>query len=255
VGLEATCNVRYEERTANGRALLESDVLLFRGDFKLSIPHTDMSGVEAENGELKVTFPGGVAVFELGPAAERWAEKLRSPRSLVDKLGVPEGGRVAVINLEDAELISQLEERAADVAEHAAPPDTDLILWRLDRREELSEMDSLMKCLRPGGAIWVFRQREGGRVSEGMVRSTASNIGMVDVKVLRYSDELTAVKLVSRKGYRGPELGSGGGGGGGGGSQGGGGGSQGGGGGQGKSRRRRKRSGAAPGGPPSAPRA
>lgn len=238
MGLEATCNLKYEDRTANGRALLETDVLLFRGgDVKLSIPHADISAIETIDGELRVTYPGGIAAFELGPAAEKWAERLRSPRGIVDKLGIPDGGRVAVINFDDAEILAQIEQKASDFAEYAAPPDSDLILWRVDRREELSEMDSLMKSLRPSGALWVLRSRDGSRVSEGMIRQTAHNIGLVDVKVLRLTEEITGLKFVSRKGYRG--------GGGGGGNMGGGGGdnTHGGGGGGSKSRRRRKRGG------------
>jgi hypothetical protein len=236
VGLEATCNVKYEERTVNGRALLETDVLLFRsGELKLSIPHAEISAIEAADGELRVTYPGGVAAFELGPAAEKWAERLRSPRGLLEKLGIPEGGRVAVINYDDPEVLAQIEQKVADFAEYAAPPDSDLILWRVDRREELGEMDSLVKSLRPSGALWVLRSREASRVSEGMIRQTAHNIGLVDVKVLRLSDEITGLKFVSRKGHRG--------GGGGGGGMGGGDGAHGGGGGGGKSRRRRKRGG------------
>ena len=33
----------------------------------------------------------------LGPAAEKWAAKLSSPKSLVEKLGVKPGSRVATV--------------------------------------------------------------------------------------------------------------------------------------------------------------
>lgn len=120
-------------------------------------------------------------------------------RTLLQKIGIGPGSRVAVINFEDPELIAQITELAADFVEHAAPPDSDLILWQITHRDELEELDSLMKSLRPEGVLWVVRPRTGGRVSEEMIRQAALAIGMVDVKVLRFSEQLTGVKLVIRR--------------------------------------------------------
>ena len=38
--------------------------------------------------EAHCTVRYGEATFELGPKAERWAERIRNPKSLLDKLGV-----------------------------------------------------------------------------------------------------------------------------------------------------------------------
>ncbi len=87
MGAEVQCTAHYQRRASEGRARLESDALLFRGGFRLAIPFATVTAVEACRGRLKVTFPGGVATFELGPRAGRWAQSIRAPKRLVDKLG------------------------------------------------------------------------------------------------------------------------------------------------------------------------
>lgn len=47
MGLEAVCVAHYGESVSEGRALLESSDLRFRGDFRLTIPFTEMRSVAA----------------------------------------------------------------------------------------------------------------------------------------------------------------------------------------------------------------
>ena len=44
--------------------------------------------VRDAKGKLHVDHEGGTAVFDLGPDAAKWAERIRSPKSRIDKLGV-----------------------------------------------------------------------------------------------------------------------------------------------------------------------
>lgn len=68
---------------------------LFRGTFRLNIPRKSITKLDAANGTLRVTFPEGTATFELGATAVRWAARIKNPPSLLDKLGVKPGMRVA----------------------------------------------------------------------------------------------------------------------------------------------------------------
>src|SRR5688572_6776367 len=109
MGSESSCSLRVGGKRISGKALLETDHIIFRGiEGKISIPRADVQRVEAEAGDLSVTYSGGTAVFELGPLAERWAEKIRNPRGLLDKLGVKEGCRVAVLGVRDESFLKQL---------------------------------------------------------------------------------------------------------------------------------------------------
>ena len=73
---------------SQGKALLETSELIFRGDFRLVIPFKEIQELRAEDGVLAVRFLEGEARFEIGARAAKWAEKIRNPPGRLDKLGV-----------------------------------------------------------------------------------------------------------------------------------------------------------------------
>src|SRR5918999_3684250 len=98
MGAEAKCTLTFGKTRADGKALLETDALIFRGgEVRLSVPYKKMSGVEARAGALRITFEEGVAVFAIGDAAEKWAAKILNPPSRLDKLGVKPAHMVLVL--------------------------------------------------------------------------------------------------------------------------------------------------------------
>jgi hypothetical protein len=80
VGAEAQCAVTFNKRTSTGKALLETNELIFRGDFRLKIELASITALDASAGTLKVTWPGGVAAFVLGDRSTAWADKIRNPK-------------------------------------------------------------------------------------------------------------------------------------------------------------------------------
>ncbi len=69
-----------------GVAHLETDELIFRGEFKLTIPYATIANASAAMGRLTITFDGGNAVFELGEeTADHWAEQIPATASEVDE--------------------------------------------------------------------------------------------------------------------------------------------------------------------------
>lgn len=62
MGREARCRAEFNDQVAEGKALLETDELVFRSsDFKLRIRFADMVSVGAAEGRLEVSFPEGKA--------------------------------------------------------------------------------------------------------------------------------------------------------------------------------------------------
>ncbi len=59
MGKELTCTVCFDKQESTGKALLETNELLFRGDFRLKIALREIKSVKAVNGELLIDFPGG----------------------------------------------------------------------------------------------------------------------------------------------------------------------------------------------------
>ncbi len=91
MGQELDCRMQYQRRTLAGKAYLEGDHILFRGDERLKIAIKDLESVTARAGTLHLDFPGGPASLELGDAAEKWARRILHPPTRADKLGIKPG--------------------------------------------------------------------------------------------------------------------------------------------------------------------
>ena len=63
VGQEVNCKLRLGKKVAEGRALLESLELIFRGpDLRVKIAFREMSSIEAKDGWLRIRYPDGAVV-------------------------------------------------------------------------------------------------------------------------------------------------------------------------------------------------
>jgi len=197
MGAESNCTVHFDGQRSQGKALLETDNLIFRGAFRLSIPRKAITKLDADGGTLRVTFPDGTAVFELGPTAAKWAEKIRNPPSLLDKLGVKPGMHVAVIGLDDATFLEQLEGRTPNVAHRTPKKNTEIIFFQANTVAGLARLAKLRDYLTPTGAIWVIHTKgKGAAFKDVDVFAAAKKAGLVDVKVASFSATHTAEKLV-----------------------------------------------------------
>src|SRR3954451_19369024 len=112
MGQELRCTARHDGRSSAGRLLLETDELIFRGDFRLVVPYRSVSRVRAQDGVLGLAFAAGTAEFDLGEQAERGAKRISNPKSRLDKLGVKPGQRVAVLGIADEDFGAELAARA-----------------------------------------------------------------------------------------------------------------------------------------------
>ena len=184
------------ESASEGKLLLETSELIFRGDVRLRIPFREIDDVTVEGGALAITWRGGQATFELGADAEQWARKIRNPRGLLDKLGVQPGMRVAVLGVEDEGFLSRLRERTPEIALEPRP-DADLVFYEADAIEDLARLTELRSRIKDNGAIWVVSPKgKGALVKDVDVIAASRIVGLVDTKVVAFSDTHTALKLV-----------------------------------------------------------
>jgi hypothetical protein len=193
MGAEASCTLRFKGRTSAGRARLETDVLEFRGgDVRLSMPFKQMSKITARAGTLSVTVPEGTASFELGAPAARWAEKILHPRSRLEKIGVRPHWRASAIGVDDCGFLDQLERAVAELTIGRLARDRDAIFFGATDVSQLQRLAKVKTLVKPNGAVWVIRPKGRPEISEGAVRAA----GLVDVKVVSFSDTHTAEKFV-----------------------------------------------------------
>jgi hypothetical protein len=121
-----------------------------------------------------------------------------STRPLIDKLGVKPGGRVAVLALDDPGFLDLLATRTRDVFLGRRRTDLDQLFVRFDRREDLPRLGGHKRFIAKDGAIWALWPKGSKAINENDVRDAALDVGLVDVKVVSFSQELSALKLIYR---------------------------------------------------------
>ncbi|MCU1273448.1 MAG: hypothetical protein JWO48_879 [Bryobacterales bacterium] len=197
MGQEKTCKLRLGKKLTEGKALLESEELIFRGkDLRLKIPFRQMSAIEAKDGWLRLNFSEGAAAFELGGHAAKWAEKIRNPKSLIDKLGIKPEHRVSVLGVRDEAFRRELQSRTGNASDFKVASDSDMIFLAADTTDDLSRMRALQASLKSNGAIWVVYPKGQKHITEAGVLAAGKQAGFVDVKVASFSPTHTALKFV-----------------------------------------------------------
>ncbi|MGH7438856.1 MAG: DUF3052 family protein [Polyangiaceae bacterium] len=197
MGLEAECTVRVGRKTSAGKAQIEGEVLVFRGDFRLELPFASMKDVGTEGDALVVKTADQEARFELGaPVAERWARLITEPKGLLEKLEVGHDARVAVVDIHDSLFVQALRERTANVAEGRVPDGAPIVFFGAENRDALRKIPLLRARMDQKGAIWVVRPKGSKAIAEGDVFDAAKTAGLVDTKVVSFSKTHTAHKCV-----------------------------------------------------------
>ena len=196
MGLEAECTARFAGQEGAGKAHLDTAKLDFRGAFKLSIPFAAMKVVEAKRGVLRIRTAKGELELDLGKAADVWYLKIRYPKGRLDKLGVKVGHRVALVALDDAGFEGELRERTPDVTVGKPKKDSDVIFYGARAKKDLQRLASFEASMKRDGSLWVIRPKGVKEITERDVYEAGKAAGYVDVKVVSFSDTLTAEKLV-----------------------------------------------------------
>jgi hypothetical protein len=200
MGQETRCYVRHGGQRVEGKALLETDEVIFRGELRLKIPLRGVKEAETADGELRLRYlvdgAPDEATFELGsPTAERWAKRILNPPSLLDKLGIKAGQRVLLAGRFDKDFSKALVDYGADVSQ-APRPENDVIFFEANAKDDLAELAPIQALLKRNGAIWVIRPKGSPAISERDVMHGGKAAGLVDVKVARFSETHTAEKYV-----------------------------------------------------------
>lgn len=189
-------------QTSAGKARLEERDLIFRGDFRFKVALKDLRRVDVRGGALSLEWAEGKAVLVLGEQAARWADKIRNPPSRLDKLGVKPDARVSVIGIDDRQFLDELAGRTKDLFVGRARPESDLVFVIMSARADLPRLDKLRRAIKPGGAVWVIWPKGRKEFREDDVRAYGPTAGLVDVKVARFSDTLSALKMMIPRALR-----------------------------------------------------
>lgn len=196
MGKDAEVQARFADGADEGRLQYEAPKLLFRGRDRRVWQSEALAGVRAEGADL-VLADG--ARFALGEkAAASWAEAIANPKGRLDKVGVKAGMRVGVLDVEDDLLREELAERAAPPVAPLAG--LDLLFYGADSAAALARIGELVPALAERGALWVVsRKGKAATVKDVEVMAAAKACGLVDNKVVGFSETHTALRFVRRR--------------------------------------------------------
>ncbi len=126
-----------------------------------------------------------------------------SQRSLVDKLGIKPGTRIAILNAPRG-YRGTLGSLPPGVVIVSAARGTFPFIQFFTRSRSLlqTKLGMLLRALEPDGALWIsWPKKESGvatDMTEDVVREIALPTGLVDVKVAAVDDVWSGLKLVRR---------------------------------------------------------
>jgi nucleotide-binding universal stress UspA family protein len=195
MGNEAKCAARISGKRHQGKALLETSELVFRGaECRLKIAFQEIRGVTAGKGELRVKTKDRLTVFELGPLAEKWREKILHPKTRAEKLGIKAGLGVFVAGELDEEFLRELEKAGAALKKSAEG--ADLIFFGTNERSGLEHVSRIAGGMKGPAALWVVYPKGRREPTENDVLRAGREAGLKDVKVVGFSASHTALKFV-----------------------------------------------------------
>lgn len=202
MGSEQLCTVRTGGKTSKGKALLETSEIIFRGDFRLKVPLASLQSTVAKDGELRLKWKDGSAIFELGERAAKWADKILHPKSTTEKLGVKPGLTVSVCAVRDGQFLRGLRSGVKAISTTKLLPESDLIFVGASESADLKEIDLAARALANSGALWIVYPKGKQEIKEVQVLEAGRAAGLVDVKVVKFSDTHTALKFARPKSKR-----------------------------------------------------
>ena len=201
MGNEVKCRARFGKQESEGKALLETSEIIFRGDFRLKIPFATIQSVKVIDDQLQLRTADGVAIFELGAAtATKWREKILHPKTRIEKLGIKPGTKVSLIGFEnqDEQFEKEIESAKAVVTptDQAPPKDCDFIFLRIDTNKQLTLIAQIARGMFGAVGLWIVYPKGQQHITEGDVLSAGRKAGLTDIKVVGFSRTHTALKFV-----------------------------------------------------------
>lgn len=196
MGQELKTTLRFDGRILEGVALLETDSLIFRGDVSLTVKFSEIFKVEANAGWLDMQTGRGLLLLELGAKAEIWAEKIKNPKALVEKLGIDDKKKVAVVGKLDAALRADLDATGAKIAKSARGKDFDIVFVAASAKKDLEKLPAIREMIRDDGAIWIVYPKGSGALTEREVLTAGRTLQLTDNKQVKVDEVLTSVRFV-----------------------------------------------------------
>lgn len=198
MGQEATVTARWGDSHGSGKAMLEGDHLLFRGEFRVKLMLADLTEAAVAEDSLVLAVADGTLSLDLGAAkAADWLHRIRNPKTTLDKLGIKPGQRVAVRGREPDPVLAAELSRGGITGD--AGGDADFILLVADGIDDLDAVATLAPGLGAKTGLWIIYPKGRRDITQDHIFAAGRGAGLVDNKVCSVSPTHTALKFVRRK--------------------------------------------------------
>ncbi len=193
MGLETVCRVKLNSEISEGKAHCGDGELEFRGEFKIRWKWSDLTRVSSNDGVLTAVKGAELAEFHLGDSAAKWEHAIKNPKSRLDKLGLKSTHTYAALGEFDDSFSAELNQVAG---EPSSKGPFDIVFVRLTTQDDLTDLTKVRDVIASNGGAWAVWLKGKKELTETHIRAFALANGLVDVKVARFSDTLSALKLV-----------------------------------------------------------
>ena len=105
---------------------------------------------------------------------------------------------LAARGVDDDAFLADLEQAGCVVTRTKPAKNSDAIFYAASSRDDLSRLPALKASLAQNGALWVIRPKGVKTITEADTMAAGKAAGLVDVKVVKFSETHTAEKFVIR---------------------------------------------------------
>jgi hypothetical protein len=196
MGAENKCQAKVRGQSDTGQALLETNEVIFRGKQRCVVKLDTVRATAEVKGEWLLL---GELELKLKAQAPKWLEKIKHPKSVLDKLGVKPGELAWLVGGFEAAFTKDLMAHGLSVFEGVPQKQkaAQLVFFRLTAQKDLQTVEKLAKTLTPDGTLWLIRPKgKDAAVTEAQTMAAGKAAGLVDVKVVAFSESLSAEKYV-----------------------------------------------------------
>jgi hypothetical protein len=123
-------------------------------------------------------------------------EEFVSTRSRIEKLGVKKDADVLLLGIEDDAAFMKELRGAGAAIRTSGTPQADMIFAVFRTRDDLRRLPPLVPRLKADGVLWTLRPKGSKDLTEAEMMRAGQDAGLVDVKVVSFSEVLTAEKFV-----------------------------------------------------------
>lgn len=199
MGLERTTSVFVGARAHECTVHLDAAELTCRGGWKRKFALAELQDLAVRSGRLEFTSDGEAIGIELGAAAATWLDRIRNPRSRMQKLGVLPDSTVCVLGKAEADAVAEI------AAVLGSPPKTrlvagaDLVLCFCQDPDGLARLASIAPKLGAKGAVWLLWPKGRKDFAHEHVVAAARRAGLSSTKSMGFSGAFTGLRFVRAK--------------------------------------------------------